>query len=112
MAERRTLVDGLKTTAADPTREKAFVYGPPAEASAPTPPVPAPESREGNAPTASPTGRVPLTTRIRADYAAALKRASLERQLSGTKPNTLQDILEAALEPWLQANGYLTHPHR
>jgi hypothetical protein len=51
---------------------------------------------------------VPLTTRVRADFAAALKRASLERQLSGVLPNSLQDILDDALEPWLRANGYLS----
>jgi len=64
-------------------------------------------------PQPSPTvviGRTPLSTRIRADYAAALKRASLERQLSGIAPNTLQDILEEALGPWLAANGYVTLP--
>jgi len=54
-----------------------------------------------------PVSRTPLTTRIRTDFATALKRASLERQLSGTVPNTLQDILEEALEPWLRSNGYL-----
>ena len=43
-------------------------------------------------------GRVPLTTRIRPDLAAALKRLSLERQLEGTTPNSVQDILEEALE--------------
>jgi hypothetical protein len=51
---------------------------------------------------------VPLTTRVRSDFASALKRASLERQLSGVTPNTLQDILEQALEPWLRSNGYLS----
>jgi|GEM_PF-2890751 len=56
--------------------------------------------------------RVPFTTRLRTDYAEAIKRASLERQLSKTVPNTLQDILEEALEPWLQANGYLTSPRQ
>ncbi len=38
--------------------------------------------------------RAPLTTRVRADFAAALKRASLERQLKGVFPQTVQDILE------------------
>ncbi|MHC5540635.1 hypothetical protein ACYOEI_20650, partial [Singulisphaera rosea] len=51
--------------------------------------------------------RVPLSTRMRSDFAAALKRASLERQLEGVEPNTLQDILEQAVEPWLRNNGYL-----
>jgi hypothetical protein len=41
------------------------------------------------------------------EYAAALKRASLQRQLEGIEPNTLQDILEQAIEPWLKNNGYL-----
>ena len=44
---------------------------------------------------------------MRSDFAAALKRASLERQLEGVEPNTLQDILEQAVEPWLRNNGYL-----
>lgn len=45
---------------------------------------------------------------MRTDYSTALKRASLERQLSGVQPNTLQDILEECIGPWLKSNGYLT----
>jgi hypothetical protein len=52
--------------------------------------------------------RVPISTRVRADFAGALKRASLERQLEGISPNTLQDMLEEALEPWLKSNGYIS----
>ena len=52
-------------------------------------------------------GRVPVGARIRTELAAALKRASLERQLQGLEPNTVQDILEEALEPWLRRHGYL-----
>jgi hypothetical protein len=52
--------------------------------------------------------RVPLTTRIRSDLAAALKRVSLERQLQEVGPNPVQDRLESALEPWLRPNGYLS----
>ena len=52
--------------------------------------------------------RSPISTRIRSDFAAALKRASLERRLAGTHPHTVQDILEEALEPWLRTNGYYT----
>jgi hypothetical protein len=92
MSERRSLTEGLRATPpVDTSLEKQFVYG---EKSAP---VPAPV-----------VNRVPLSTRIRADYAAALKRASLERQLQGVEPSTLQDMLEQALEPWLKANGYLS----
>lgn len=108
MADRRPLVAGLKPpTAADPALEKQFVYGPKAESEPPAKPASPPpaEARDGKGP-AQP-GRVPLTTRVRSDYAAALKRASLERQLAGEFPNTLQDILEEALGPWLRANGYV-----
>ena len=52
--------------------------------------------------------RMPLTTRVRGDIGEALKRASLERQLAGIEPNAVQDILDAALEPWLRSNGYLS----
>lgn len=52
-------------------------------------------------------GRTPISTRIRTDLSNALKKASLERQLSGTEPNTLTDILEIAVEHWLTTNGHL-----
>tara|TARA_R110002072_G_scaffold303121_1_gene494594 strand:+ start:124990 stop:125292 length:303 start_codon:yes stop_codon:yes gene_type:complete len=98
MAERRSLIEGLKDTPppVDTRLEKDFVYG--------DQPKPTPEVAR---PPASPAlSRVPISTRIRSDFASALKRASLERQLSGTEPNTLQDILEEAIEPWLKSNGY------
>lgn len=102
MNDRRSLVEGLKSTPApvETLREKAFVYG---DANADT------ASRVTAAAPAAKTipPRAPISTRMRGDYAAALKKASLERQLSGIEPNTLQDILEEAVEPWLKANGYL-----
>lgn len=96
MAERRSLMERLKSppTPVEAQREKEFVFGSkdqPAEKSVPM-----------NVDTKS-----PFSTRIRSDYAAALKRASLERQLNGQEPHLLCDILEQALEPWLKANGYL-----
>jgi hypothetical protein len=99
MSERRPLVEGIKPTMplVDPNLEKQFVFGG-------TPKGETPVIVEKATPT---TSRAPLTTRIRADFATALKRASLERQLSGTTPNTLQEILEEALEPWLKAHGYV-----
>ena len=110
MAERRSLIEGVKTSSSiDPSLEKGFVFGSKAkpEQTAPTPP--AADTREGKEThPGNAIGRVPLTTRVRTDYAAALKRASLERQLAGLTPNTLQDILEAAVEPWLRSNGYLS----
>jgi hypothetical protein len=96
MAERRNLLEGLKSTPAPANSglEREFVFG--AKVAAP-PKVAA----------STTLARSPVSTRLREDYSKALKRASLERQLSGVQPNTLQDILEEALEPWLRANGYL-----
>ena len=101
MADRRPLTEGLKpppqSPAVDSQIEREFVHGKKGP-----PPAPANEQR-----TASPFTRVPISTRINAEYAAALKRASLERQLNKIEPNTLQDILEEAIEPWLRNNGYI-----
>ena len=95
MKERRPLIDGLKKPpVVDPQIEKSFVF----------------QNKPGEGPTtnpAAPVARSPISTRIRADFAAALKRASLERQLKGIEPNTLQDILEEAIEPWLKSNSCL-----
>lgn len=106
MAERRTLIEGLKQTpAVEPAIERDFVYagktaisGEEAIKSIPSTP----------SPSTGTTARAPLSTRIRSDYAAALKRASLERQLARMEPHTISDILDEALEPWLRTNGYLS----
>jgi hypothetical protein len=105
MAERRPLIEGLKNPAppVDPQVEKAFIHGSKSSAAA-EPAAPTPANRQ---PGAAIPARVPISTRMRTDFATSLKRASLERQLSGVEPNTLQDILEEAVEPWLKANGYL-----
>ena len=109
MKERRPLVAGLQQTPVDRKVEEAFVF---ANKPTPTPEepphAPAPEAGEGKGKAANAAGRVPLTTRIRTDLGNALKRASLQRQLEGKEPNTVQDILEEALEPWLRKHGYLT----
>ena len=111
MAARRPLVEGLKAqNAVERSLEEEFVYkGGPKSETAPKPPssTPASEPGAGKGRAESSAGRVPPTVRFRADYAAALKRASLERQLQGVLPNTLQDILEEALEPWLRDHGCL-----
>jgi len=95
MADRRTLTEGLKATPPpiDTSKEREFVYA-------------GKESAGGGA--AVTLSRTPISTRVRADFALALKRASLERQLKAIEPNTLQDILEEAIEPWLKTNGYLS----
>jgi hypothetical protein len=96
MGERRTLTEGLKETPEplDPGVIREFVYGSKAKTTTQTQtPV---------------IDRVPISTRMRGDLAKALKKASLERQLQGVEPNTLQDILEEAVQPWLKSNGYIT----
>lgn len=119
MKERRSLVDGMTSqqdNRVDRGIEEQFVRSGQATTDdtvaanqEPPPPAQNPPANRQNTSTMS---RLPLSTRIRADYATALKRASLERQLSGTTPNTLQDILEEALGPWLASNGYINPPHR
>jgi hypothetical protein len=101
MTERRPLTDGLNSTrpstpSVNSQLEREFVQG----------------SKVGEktitmAPTPSPCSRVPISTRIQAEYADALKRASLQRQLDKVEPSTLQDILEEAIEPWLKRHGYI-----
>lgn len=54
-----------------------------------------------------PVGLIPVTIRLRPEIAGALKRASLERELEGEEVFTQQDIVEQALEPWLQQNGFI-----
>jgi hypothetical protein len=116
MAQRRALLEGVgKELKVDPELAEAFIYGdkkPKTEsavAEKPAKPEPAAAQPEpkGQGQTPSAVARVGLTTRIRGDFADALKRASLERQLRKEKPNTQQDILEEALEPWLRKHGYL-----
>jgi cell pole-organizing protein PopZ len=90
MNERRSLTEGIEpkqTPPANPdTIQKQFVYG----------------EKQPKEP-----ARVLVSTRIRGDYARALKHASLQRQLDGITPNTLQDILEEAIKPWLKKHGHL-----
>lgn len=91
MVERRPLTEGLKVAQlTEPGKEKEFVFG----------------AKTNGAVTTH--LRVSINTRVRDDFAKGLKRASLERKLQGVEPNTLQDILEEAIEPWLKAHGYLT----
>lgn len=54
-----------------------------------------------------PVGLIPVTIRMRPEIAGALKRASLERQLNGEETYTQQELVESALEPWLEGEGYL-----
>jgi hypothetical protein len=50
---------------------------------------------------------VPLTTRLQARTAAALREAYLRQKLDGRKPETKQEIVESAVQHWLRDAGYL-----
>ena len=103
VSKRRPLVDGVKARKpADPEMEAAFVFGQ-GEGRGPNPPV----TTSVQEPKSNEPSRLPLTTRLRVDLVKGLKRAALERQLDGVEPNTVQEILEEALEPWLRRNGVL-----
>jgi hypothetical protein len=102
MADRRTLIDGLKQTpTVDPEIERQFVFRN-------KPAKPAEAKEQTHAKPARSIARTPLSTRVRADLAAALKRASLERELNGAEPYFIGDILDEVLEPWLRNNGYIS----
>jgi hypothetical protein len=105
MADRRPLTAGLKQGGEiDPELAKEFIYGKkPAQGKPPA----APAAEAHDPMPQSPVNRVHFTTRMRGDFAAIIKRASLERQLAGQVPNTIQDILEEAVEPWLRSHGYI-----
>ena len=89
--------------------EEQFVFAKKAQADQPAQPQsPSPQAAESrHAKRQVPVARTHFTTRLRTDFATAVKRASLERQLGSQFPNTVQEILEEALEPWLRRNGYL-----
>ena len=124
MGKRISLVDSMDRDreAIDPVVEQNFLkYGtasPPAPAGpevARRPTVRAGEGRreQGSHRRAKPSkvapvGLIPVTVRLRPEIAGALKRASLERQLSGEELFTQQDIVEQALEPWLRQEGLLS----
>lgn len=100
MVERRSLVEGIKPKSKEELRrEKEFVFG--ENDSTPILDLPAAPVRRDDIP------KSPISTRMRADFTSAVKRASLERQLNGIRPWAINEILEEALEPWLQKNGYI-----
>jgi hypothetical protein len=103
MTVRRTLVDGLPAKAETSEIEKAFVRG----KTLPADQRPATSSTGTSGRPVKKLKRVPFHTRIRDDYADLLKRATLQRQLDGIEPQTMQEIIEEAIEPWLRTNGYL-----
>jgi hypothetical protein len=128
MGKRRELIEGLTEIDPniDPVLAEEFVYQDdpvspersraqktaPMESNPPNVPASLPQSVvvAAQVPAASPltgVGRVPVGARVRTELAAALKTASLSRQLQGIQPNSIQEILEEALELWLLKQGHL-----
>jgi hypothetical protein len=108
---RRPLTDGLKPEPEiDPKIARDFVYqDKPKSGAGASEPKPASQARlaAGNMNPTAQSSLVPLTARIPTEKFQALKRASFERQLQGVEPNSMQDIVEEALTPWLRKHGYL-----
>ena len=50
---------------------------------------------------------ISVTTRLLPETADALRRASLEQKLERLRPDTQQEIVEAAVRRWLSDEGYL-----
>jgi hypothetical protein len=65
------------------------------------------ERKEPSLPFGMANYRIPLTTRLRPETAAALKRAGLEQRLNGKQPSTVQEIAEEAIVAWLKRSDYL-----
>jgi hypothetical protein len=126
MGKRRELIEGLTEIDPniDPVLAEEFVYQDdpvssersraqktaPMDADLPAPPLPKSVVAAVQVPATSPltgVGRVPVGARVRTELAAALKTASLSRQLQGIQPNSIQEILEEALELWLLKQGHL-----
>lgn len=107
MTERRSLIEGVKESSKLTQKEEEFIYGDkrsPAAADSKDRPMAVVDQSAPILPQM--TGRIPVTTRCRPEVASAIKRVSLQRQLAGIEPYTVQDIMEEALEHWLALNGY------
>lgn len=105
---RRTLIEGMKRTVTDPAKAVQFIQEARAGGGAGDTANPTPTTAAAPSSTSALGIKAPFSTRIRADFAAALKKASLQRQIDGIEPSTINDMLEQALEPWLREHGYLS----
>ncbi|TWT35182.1 hypothetical protein KOR34_00700 [Posidoniimonas corsicana] len=89
---RRTLEDGVSLSDPSRTEEaRRFVKGE-EPGKAPDPRAVLPQM----------VGRKSLTIKLAPQVASDLKRLSLERQLNGVDPHTMQDMAEAAITAWLK----------
>jgi hypothetical protein len=70
-------------------------------------PLVTPETASSSYPGDFPPLLVSLTTRLSPATAEALRRAALEQKLKRRRPQTQQEIVEAAVRGWLTINGFL-----
>ena len=95
MTKRRPLVEGLNEKKTELSQaEKEVVFG-------------SQKTEIHEEATPKVTGRIAITVKVRPDVGAALKRASLQRQLDNVDPSTIQDIVDEALENWLVRAEFL-----
>ena len=73
----------------------------------PPEPLVTPETASPSYPGDFPPLLVSLTTRLSPAIAEALRRAALEQKLKRRRPQTQQEIVEAAVRGWLTTNGFL-----
>lgn len=96
---RRTLEEGLAGGLTDNVSEEArkFVHGESTDS------VPSSTTKIDDGKTILPqmTGRHALTIKLDPQVASDLKRLSLQRQLDGIEPRTMQDMAEEAIIAWL-----------
>ena len=91
---RRSLEDGL--TGNFDEQARSFVRG---EEPSSQPPTTKPDT---NGVLPQMVGRKSLTIKLHPQVASDLKRLSLERQLNGLDPHTMQDMAEEAITAWLR----------
>jgi hypothetical protein len=111
------IMDGVKArkaskaTRLDPVQESLAERPQETQTTIPERPKPERQRRIRSAPPAEPEVRAVLenvTTRLHRETNELLTEASLHQRLKKLTPATRQDIIETAVQEWLQANGYLT----
>jgi hypothetical protein len=105
----RTLADGARESAELSEQEKEFIAMAKTKSSGSTVTASQPPAAAQPVQAILPqmTSRMNIGARCRPEIVMTVKKASLERQLAGLEPYTMQDILEEALQHWLTVNGYL-----
>lgn len=99
----------------EPSVASQFIKSGSVASSSPSPDVDKPMAKKTSSGRSSPRSKtavikpalIAIHVRVQPEIAAALKSASLDRQLRGVERFSKRDIVEEALEPWLVENGYM-----